>query len=405
MQMVAVGSLVAVVTGNNLWAALVAAAAFLPTGVLSPVGGALADRIDRRRFLVGANLVEAALAALLAVLTATGHTSPGLVTAVVLVAGCVTATSMPFVASLLPDLVPPEDLLGAVSLNSAQWNVGRVVGPALAAGVVALGSYSVAFAVNAASFGATIVAYSLLPLGRPAVTTAPERLWRRIADGARVARREPGCRAAIGLIAATALLAAPFIALIPAKAHALAGGGVGTHSRSTAAIAGALTTAQGVGAVAGALVLAGLAQRVGRRRLLVGAMLATPVALCAYAWSGSVAPAVASLALVGACYIAVLTGLTTVVQLQAPAAYRARVLSLSMVALGVLYGLGAPLQGAVADRIGLAGTTTAAAATFAALVLALAAFRPAVLHALDGPGAGRGELVALPQALGTTTAS
>src|SRR5207253_1731046 len=138
-----------------------------------------ADRLDRRRFLVASNLVEAFLAALLAVLTVTGHTSPALVTGVVLVAGCVTATSMPFVASLLPDLVPAEDLLGAVSLNSAQWNVGRVVGPALAAGVVALGSYSLAFAINAVSFGATIVAYWLLPLDRPAPVSAPERPWPR----------------------------------------------------------------------------------------------------------------------------------------------------------------------------------------------------------------------------------
>ena len=401
--MVAVGSLVAVVTGNNLWAALVAAAAFLPTGVLSPVGGALADRLDRRRFLVAANIMEAALATLLAVLTATGHMSPGLVTAVVLVAGCVTATSMPFVASLLPELVPAEDLLGAVSLNSAQWNLGRVVGPALAAAVVALGSYSLAFAINAASFGATIVAYSLLPLARPFSASARERLWGQIADGARVAWREPGCRAAIGLIAAAALLAAPFIALIPAKAHALVGGGVGTHSRATAAVTGALTTAQGVGAVVGALALAGLAQRVGRRRLLVGSLLSTSAALCVYAWSGSVAPAVASLALVGAGYIGVLTGLTTVVQLRAPSAYRARVLSLSMVALGVLYGVGAPLQGAVADRIGLAATTTGAAAVLAALVLGLAALRPATLDALEGPPAPPAAVVSMPHALGGTT--
>ena len=402
MQTVAVGSLVAVVTGNNLWAALVAAATFLPTGLLSPVGGALADRLDRRRFLVASNLVEAFLAALLAVLTVTGHTSPALVTGVVLVAGCVTATSMPFVASLLPDLVPAEDLLGAVSLNSAQWNVGRVVGPALAAGVVALGSYSLAFAINAVSFGATIVAYWLLPLDRPAPVSAPERLWRRIADGARAARGEPGCRTAIGLVAAAALLAAPFIALIPAKAHALVGGGVGTHGRATAAVAGALTTAQGVGAVIGALALAGLAQRMGRRRLLVGSLLATPTALCLYAWSGSVVPAVASLALVGACYIAVLTGLNTVVQLRAPSAYRARVLSLFMVALGVLYGLGAPLQGALADRIGLATTTTAAAGLLAAVVLALAAFRPAALHALDDPPTSPVDLAAMPPVLGDT---
>src|SRR5207244_920334 len=158
-----------------------------------------------------------------------------------------------------------------------------------------------------------------------------------------------------------------------------------------------------VGAVVGALALAGLAQRVGRRRLLVGSLLSTSAARCVYAWSGSVAPAVASLALVGAGYIGVLTGLTTVVQLRAPSAYRARVLSLSMVALGVLYGVGAPLQGAVADRIGLSATTTGAAAVLAALVLGLAALRPATLDALEGPPAPPAAVVSMPHALGGTT--
>ena len=74
-----------------------------------------------------------------------------------------------------------------------------------------------------------------------------------------------------------------------------------------------------------------------------------------------------------------------------------------MVALGVLYGVGAPLQGAVADRIGLAATTTGAAAVLAALVLGLAALRPATLDALEGPPAPPAAVVSMPHALGGTT--
>ncbi|MDP9070946.1 MAG: MFS transporter, partial [Actinomycetota bacterium] len=89
MQTVAVGALVTERTGRASWTALVAVAAFLPIGVLSPVGGALADRLDRRRWLLAGNLVEAGLATVLAVLSASGRASPGAVTAVVFLTGCV----------------------------------------------------------------------------------------------------------------------------------------------------------------------------------------------------------------------------------------------------------------------------------------------------------------------------
>jgi MFS family permease len=383
MQTVAVAAMLAASTGTTIWPALVAAATFLPSGLLSPLGGALADRLDRRRFLIASNATEAGLAAALAVLAATGNTSPPLVTGVVLLAGCVTATSQPFAAAVLPDLVPAEDLLGAISLNSAQWNVGRVLGPALAAAVISVGSFSLAFAVNSASFLATIAALALICLP-PRTPVASGRLWRAIADGARAARSEPACRAAIGLIALSALLVAPFIALIAAKAHLLAGGGLG-RSRATARATGALVTAQGIGAVAGALSLAAIAHRVGRRRLVVGGLLATPAALCLYAWAPSLTWAFAALLLVGAGYIGILTGLSTVVQLRAPAAYRGRVLSLFFVALSVVYATAAPLQGAIADRIGLATTTTGTAVLMVVAVAGIALLRPGVLRSLDDP--------------------
>lgn len=396
MQTVAVGALVTARTGRASWAALVAAAVFLPIGLLSPVGGALADRLDRRRWLAIGNLVEAALAAVLVVLSATGRASPAAVTGVVFLAGCMLALLIPFQQAMVPDLVSDEDVLGAAALGSAQYNLGRVVGPALAGVVIAVSSYTWAFAVNAVSFFAVVAALAAMRLADRSPAERKAGLWSQIRDGARAARSEPSCRTAIGLIALSAFLAAPFIALIPAKALALSSGG----EKATGAATGALTTAQGVGAVIGALMLAPLAERFGRQRVVVFDLVAAPLALCLYAVSPSVVTAVVALALVGATYIGILSGLNTVVQLRAPSEFRARVLSLYLMALGVIYPLGALAQGAVADVTSLSDATAGAAILMVLVVGALALFQPHTFRALgdtpDEPAVTEGSTAATP---------
>jgi MFS family permease len=273
--------------------------------------------------------------------------------------------------------VPRQDLLSATSLSSAQYNLGRVVGPALAGVVIALGSYGLAFALNAVSFLAVVVAVLFVRVPPP-----PQReeggIAARIRAGARAARGEPGCRAAIVMIAIVALLASPFIALVPAVADRLVEG-----DDALGAATGALTTAQGVGAVLGALCIVPLADRIGLRRLLVADLVLCPLALAVYGVTPNVVSAVVALTLVGALYIGLLSGLSTVVQLRAPEAYRGRVLSLYMVALGVLYPIGALVQGAVADVVGLPATTAGFALALVVVVALLAGLRPGFLRALD----------------------
>ena len=156
MQTVAVGVLVTQLTHQAHWTGLVAAAAFLPMGLLTPIGGAMADRVDRRMLLLLTTVGETAFATVLAVLAAIHHDSPVAVTLTVLAGGVITALGFPSYQALVPALVPREDLLGAIALGSAQWNFGRVVGPALAGLVLVLGSYTLAFALNAISFFAVI---------------------------------------------------------------------------------------------------------------------------------------------------------------------------------------------------------------------------------------------------------
>jgi len=380
MQTVALGVLVFTRTDQPAWAGLVAAAGFVPIGLLAPVGGALADRLDRRRWLIATTLAETAFAVVLAVLAGFHHDPPWVLVVLSFLGGASGAIGFPAYQAMVPDLVPPEDLLGAVSLSSAQYNLGRVIGPALAGLVLLSDNYAFVFGINALSFGAVVVALLLVRLPPPIPVAGHPSMVRRIVEGAGAARKEPGCRSAILCIAVVALLASPFIALVPAMAKQFHGSGL-----SLAEVTALLVTAQGVGAVGGALALPGLALRFGRLPVLRAALFAVPVLLCAYALSPTLAVAVPAFVAVGAAYICVLSGLNTVVQLRAPAEARGRILSIYMMALGLVYPLGAVLQGWLADRHGIREVTVAGAVVLLALWALTSLVRPSIFTNLADP--------------------
>lgn len=379
MQTVAVGALVTDLTRNALWTALVFIASFLPNGVLAPVGGALADRLDRRRFAMSSVAVEATLAATLAGVVAAGNTNPFVITGIVFLGGCVSALRMPFQQAMLPDLVPREDMIGAISLGSTQWNLGRVLGPVFATSVIVVWSFPAAFAVNAASYLAVLVAFVFVRVPSPERGGAERGLLADMRAGASAVRHHPALRAAVGLIAVAAAFVAPFIALVAAVAAELVDGGGKEIARAT----GALVTAQGIGAVVASLVFPSLVERFGRRRMLATVLVFTPLAVVPYALAPTLPAAVVGILVVGGSYICILSGLSAVVQLRAPAEFRGRVLSLYFATLSVVFPLGALVQGAVAERIGMRTTTVAGALLMLAVLAALRVWRPGVLEALD----------------------
>jgi MFS family permease len=375
METVAVGDLVAVRTGQAGWTGLVAAAAFLPMGLMGPIGGAIADRVDRRRFMLVTTWLQMLAAGVLTILSATDNASPAAVALVVFVAGCVAGIGFPAYQAILPELVPADELLGAVSLGQAQFNLGRVVGPALAGVAIALGSYTFAFAINTVSFGALVAALLLLRVPhRPSHDTSS--LWRRIVVAGKAVAAEPGVRGATIFIGIVALTASPFIALIPAMARV-------RFDDDGGFLTSVFVTAQGIGAVAGALAVPSLAARFGRHRLLLIGLVWLPVALVLYGASPTAWLATVALLNVGAAYICVFSGLGTVVQLRAPVALRARIISLYFMALGTLYPIGAAIQGPIADRLSLGSVTIGGALLLLAIVVATAVFRPQVLRSLD----------------------
>jgi MFS family permease len=376
MQTVAVGALVIARTGQASWAVLIAAGAFLPIGLLSPLGGALADRIRRKPVIALGNLAEAVVAGAIAFLVAGRHDTPLALLGLVTLQGAVSALVQPFSQAILPDLVPRSEFLAASSLNSAQWNAGRIVGPALAGATVAAFGFAASFVANAASFLAVVVAVLFVRLSPP-----PGRqggVLAALRSGLSATRSEPSCRSAIITIGVVAFVAAPFIALVPAMALRLSHDG----AAGVAAATSELTTAQGLGAVAGALLMAPLAARIGRGPLLGWSLGLLPVALTLYAVAPTRWWGVATLFLVGLVYLGVLSGLSTAVQLYAPQDYRGRVLSFFQVALGVSYPIGALLQGPVADAIGIGWTTACSAIAMAVIMAAVVVVRPGFARVL-----------------------
>jgi predicted MFS family arabinose efflux permease len=325
------------------------------------------------------SVFQMGLATLLTVLFVVGEPSAATLTLIALGNGIGAALGFPSYQAMLPDLVPVEDLPGAIALSSAQYNLGRVVGPALAGIVIALGGYAWAEGVNAVSFLAVVAVLLTLHLPAPAASARAERILRSIADGFRYVRREPGLRVTALAMCLNTFLAAPFIALVPTMAQEVLHAG-----KSGTSI---LVTAQGAGAVLMAFSLGTLVSRFSARRVLITLMVALPFALTAYAVAPTLAVSAIALFAVGLLYLGALSSFTTIAQLRVTSAIRGRVLSVFTVILGSLYPLGAILQGKLADHIGLRWTTFGSAVLMLFAIVVTRLLRPGVTAAIDEPSA------------------
>ena len=383
MQSVALGIYLTETTHNAVWLGLLTVCAWTPSLIGSPLGGVVADRWNRQHWIQAMNLIMAATATTLAVCALTHHLTPRLIVTLAVVEGLASAASWSAWQSLLPDLVAREEVLAAVSLSSAQFNLGRIIGPLLAAVALTVGSYGACFAANAASFIFVVVTFAFVRSpSRPAPTTRV-RPFAELAVGARQAWRVRGCRYPILGIAAVAVTVSPFIALVPAMAiQVLHAGKVGTSW---------MVTAQGVGAVVGALTLPALAKRTSRLTVLRGSIVTAAVSLVLYGVAPTLALSMAALVVVGGAYVGVLTGLNTSVQLHAPVSERSRILSLYTLSLSLAYPLGALGQSALARTWGVREVTVAGGVTMVAFLTLVSLVWPAlwgeIASAPPGPAA------------------
>ena len=303
MQSVALGIYLTETTRNPIWLGLLTVSAWTPAIIGSPIGGVVADRWSRQRWIQANNLVMACTASALAVAALTHHLSPSLACYLAIGEGLCGSASWAAWQSLLPDLVEKDEVLAAVSLSSAQFNLGRIIGPVFAAVALALGSVGVCFAINAASFVFVLVVFSFVRTPpRPRPTTRVRFVAETIA-GAKRAWGVAGCRNPIIGVGVIALVASPFIALVPAMAIIV------LHADTAW-----LVSAQGVGAVAGALTLPIVAKRTSRVAVLQGSISVLALALLFYAFAPDLVVALVALVVLGGAYMGTLTGLNTSVQ-------------------------------------------------------------------------------------------
>lgn len=379
METLALGVFVTTVTGRAEATGTIAALTYLPAVVLSPVGGALADRFDRRAYLAVGTLVQTLLAGVLTVLAFTGRLSVPAVAVISFLNGCTNTLVNPAFSALINQVVPPEDLHSAVSLNSAQYNLGRIIGPSLAAVVLATGGPPWALFVNTLSFLAVLVAlWRVQPQGRPS-SQAREELWPGICRGARVASDDAGLFLLMGSTLVISALVAPFIGLVPVFAIRVFHQG--------AAATSLLVAAQGVGAVSAAVMLGPLVERFGRRRVLEWSLLLIGPVAALYWLAPTLHLAALAIVGLGALYMASLTGLNTSIQLRVSRELQARISSLYSMMLGVGYAVGVWLQGSLADRVGVRFITVTCAVLFLALGLTLRLLRPRAFEATEAPNA------------------
>jgi MFS family permease len=361
MQKVAQVLLVLDLTHSGTLLGVTAALHLLPTLLLAPWGGLLADRVDKRRILLWTQGLSAVPATVLGVLTLTGTATIEVVFALALALGCIDAMDKPARHTFVNDLVAPEDLTNAVGLNNIVQNAGKVVGPAVAGIVIAAFGLPWGFFINAASFLAVLAALTLIRPGYVVPRPTGPRERGQLREGLRYARSRPDLFAALVLMSVSGLLAYNWTVVLPLLAR-------DTFDAGPAAV-GLTFTVMGAGGVIGGLALAGTL-RATRGRLVLWA-LAFAAMIAAVAFSPTLEVAFVFLFALGTSSVLFRTLVGSMLQLRADPAMRGRVISLFVLATGGTTPLGAPLIGWICESFGvrtalaIASTATAAAALWA----------------------------------------
>ena len=349
VQLATVSTLLAGSGASNTATALVYGALFIPQALCAPLGGVLADRLDRRVLFLRTLSVQTVVTSALAVAIARGERRPLVLGVMILIQGAAGSLGQPALSAVLPDLVPREQLTAAVALSITAWNIGRVVGPVIAWALSWIGPAG-RVGLNSLSFAALWIA--IFRLHRPFLPASKVRttILHELRDGARNVVRARSCLFVILMVVVMHLTLIPFMGTIPIKAKDLLADGSSTQlSQST----GILMSAQGVGAVVGSLLIAQLLRR-WKRSVVVAAAITTAIATgMGYSLSNRMLVALPLIAMVGGA-TAMLMGLFGgVVQRDAPTAHRGRVLSWMSGSNGLSYGIGLFFIGRLSDSVGI----------------------------------------------------
>lgn len=349
MQGTAQQWLVLTLSHDALALGIVGALQFAPLLVLAPFGGAIADRWPRRYVLVGTQAVSGVLAFVLWVLTSTGAVQLWHVFVLASLLGLVNAVDMPTRQAFVSEMVPANSLLNAVSLNSAQFNASRIVGPGLAGAMIALlNGTAPLFLLNSVSYIAVIAGLLAMSVADlvPVPHSEPQHglaALRAVGDGIRFVLARPKLRVTFLMIAVIGTMGFNFNVLLPLEATSVL--------RSGAVVFGLLSSALGAGALVGALILAGRGG-LPTNRLLVSMAITFGLLESALALTRSVPIALVLIAITGFAMSSFSASANTRTQLSSPPEMRGRVMSVyAMIFVGTT-PIGNLLVSAVASKVG-----------------------------------------------------
>ncbi len=367
MQTVAQGWLVFRLSDSALVLGLVTFAGSIPTLLLAPLAGVAADRFDRRKLLVVTQSIQLATAFFLAFATARGFVSVHLVAALAFVNGIANAYTTPSHQSLFIDLVGRDDLMNAISLNSMQFNLSRVIGPVIAGFTIAGLGETGCFLLNGVSFLPFLIAILRLPGPTPR-RRKPKGSWVELRIGLRFARRDAVLPPLLILCASLAVFGTPAVTLAPLYARRLLD--VGPKGL------GGMLCAVGIGAVATALGLARKGDFANKGRALLVAASAFAVSVAALAIAPTYAIALAALALLGGAMMSSSSIINTLMQTRSPDKLRGRIISLYALAWSGFVPIGNLQAGAMAEHFGPAASLLVGAAGIAATLAMIRVFKP-----------------------------
>jgi MFS family permease len=365
MQMIAQSFLVLHLTGSGFDVGLVVALQTLPVLLLGPYGGVVADRVDKRKLMIILQSLMGVQALVFGILTLTHVITLWQIGILAVVLGLNNTFENPARQTFILEMVGPEDLRNAVTLNSVLVNVARAVGPAIAGIIIAAGGYGVCFMINAASFIAVVVSLLKMNTSTLSPATPTQRGRGQLREGIRYVRGEVGLAIPLVMMAIVGCLAYEFQVTLPVMATRAFHGGSQSY--------GFMTAAMGIGAIIGGLYAAGRG-KTGLRSLTRSCVVFT-VVIAAAAVAPNLTLELIALAAVGAASVTFLSKGNSTLQLAAAPQMRGRVMALWAVAFLGSTPIGGPAAGAVSQYIGprwglgLGALACAVAALLGALVL------------------------------------
>ena len=377
MQAVGAGWMMAVLTMSPLMVGLVQAAVALPVFLVILPAGALADMVDRRRFLLITQGWMVMASGTLGVLTLLHVVTPWILLGFTFLLGLGAVMNDPAWQAITPELVPPEQHAAAVALNSAGFNVARAIGPALGGMVIAAAGSGTAFLLNALSFfGVILVLYRWK---RP----TPERietgaLWDAVRGGIRYVRQSSVVKSVLIRTGAFSVGAIALLALLPILARPFGASGYGL-----------LLGCFGGGALAGATILPRLRRQLSVDGLVAGAIVVFAVMMLLAGHITSFGGLCAVMATAGAAWIGILACLNTAAQTMCPPWIRARALSMYLLVLQGGMAIGSTMWGAIATRVGLPNALLCSALALVAGLITIRKHRLSTQHLAMAPSVVR----------------